>query len=208
MCKFFANDVFYDQHFDDTEYFIRMDTDSFFLNVRKIFIKKLSNLNSDYAYLKNTIQYEDKSVTLGFGHCLYDYIRKEKNLKNFNEHKLKICNQATLKPKIFYTNFEVIKLKWAKSIEHKNLLNYIIKKSGIYKYRWGDALIRYYCVKLLCTKTSVLRGCLYKHSGLYDSRNLFQILLSKIYSKITNKLHKNSYEKKFNSLDKIFLGIN
>ena len=37
MCKFFANDVFYDQHFDDTEYFIRMDTDSFFLNVRKIF---------------------------------------------------------------------------------------------------------------------------------------------------------------------------
>ena len=104
MCKFFANDVFYDQHFDDSEYFIRMDTDSFFLNVRKIFINQLLNLNSDYAYLKNTIQYEDKSVTLGFGHCLYEFIRKEKNLKNPKEYNLKICTQATLKPKIFYRN--------------------------------------------------------------------------------------------------------
>ena len=35
MCKFFAKDIFLDNIFDDVDYFIRVDTDSFFIEVRK-----------------------------------------------------------------------------------------------------------------------------------------------------------------------------
>ena len=76
--------------------------------------------------------------------------------------------------------------------------NYIVEAEGIYKFRWGD-IIRYYLVKLLNANLK-LRGCLYKHSSLYDSRNFFKKYLGKIYSKLTNKLHINNYEKKLSKI--------
>ena len=112
-----------------------------------------------------------------------------------------------LNPKIFYTNFEIVKLSWARSNEHKKFLKYIVNSKGIYNFRWGDALIRYYVVNLLGFSIKELKGCLYKHSGIYDSRNFFQILLTKSYSKIRNRLYKNIYEKRLSKLDKLFLGV-
>ena len=66
MCKFFAFDVFFDKCFDKVEYFVRLDTDSFFIYTNKEFIKNLESLNHDYGYIANTIQAEDKAVSLGF----------------------------------------------------------------------------------------------------------------------------------------------
>ena len=84
---------------------------------------------------------------------------------------------------------------------------YIVNSKGIYNYRWGDALIRYYTVNLLDSTIKELKGCLYKHSGIYESRNRFQVLLTKSYSKIRNRLYKNIYEKRLSKLDKLFLGV-
>ena len=105
------------------------------------------------------------------------------------------------------SNFEIVKISWARSNQHKKFLKYIINSKGIYNYRWGDALIRYYTVNLLDSKIKELKGCLYKHSGIYDSRNRFQVLLTKSYSKIRNRLYKNIYEKRLSKLDKLFLGV-
>ena len=204
MCKFFANDVFFDEVFDNVEYFIRMDTDSFFIYTNKIFLNKLESFNCDYGYIKNTVQNEDKSVTIGFGKCLYKFCKKNTNLiSNF----LNLCNEATLKPKIYYTNFEIVRLKWARSNIYKKFLAYIIHSQGIYKFRWGDALIRYYVVNLLGASKDSLNGCLYKHSGIYDTRNFIRVFLTKAYSKLRNRLYSNIYEKKLSFLDKLFLGI-
>ena len=204
MCKFFAYDVFFDEFFNNVEYFVRMDTDSFFIYTNKNFLNKLESFNCDYGYIENTVQNEDKSVTVGFGKCLYKFCKENTNLiSNF----LNLCNEATLKPKIYYTNFEVVRLKWAKSNIHKNFLAYIIHSQGIYKYRWGDALIRYYVVNLLGAKKNSLNGCLYKHSGIYDTRNFMRVFFTKAYSKLRNRLYSNIYEKKLSLLDKLFLGI-
>ena len=207
MCKFFANDVFFDDELKDVEYFIRLDTDSFFIFTTKMFIKELQKINCDYGYIKNTMQKEDKAVSLGFGKCLYEFCHKNKydlfKFRNF----INLCQDATLNPKIFYTNFEIVKLSWVRSSQHKKLLKYILNSKGIYNYRWGDALIRYYVVNLLNASVKELKGCLYKHSGIYDSRNPFQILLTKSYSKIRNRLYKNIYEKRLSKLDRLFLGV-
>jgi hypothetical protein len=207
MCKFFAIDVFFDKKLEDVEYFIRLDTDSFFIFTNNKFITDLQKIDCDYGYIKNTIQKEDKAVSLGFGKCLYEFCCK--NRANFFKYRkfINICQDATLNPKIFYTNFEIVKLSWARSNEHKKFLKYIVNSKGIYNFRWGDALIRYYTVNLLNASIKELKGCLYKHSGLYDSRNYFQVLLTKSYSKIRNRLYKNIYEKRLSKLDKFFLGV-
>ena len=207
MCKFFSYDVFNDENLKDSDYFIRVDTDSFFLDTSKVFIDSLNNLDCDYGYLLNTDQPEDKAVSVGFGNCLYEYCEKNSNQKFLNDHYFRICTEATLKPYMFYTNFEVVNLNWAKSQNHVDILKHIIKAKGIYNYRWGDNIIRYYCVKLLKGKIKVLKGCLYKHSGMYDSRNIFRKAISKVYAKLTNNLHKNNFENKLTFLDKLFLGI-
>ena len=101
-------------------------------------------------------QEEDKVVSLGFGKCLYEYCIN--NSKSFiPEDYFDICNEATLKPKIFYTNFEIVSIKWARSINHKQIMKSIINSKGIYNYRWGDAMIRYYVVNLLNAKKISLK---------------------------------------------------
>ena len=206
MCKFFAFDVFSDKNLDDVNYFVRMDTDSFFIYTNKEFIKNIEKFDSDYGYISNTIQNEDKAVSVGFGKCLYNYCTKNYEKFKFNPY-INICQEATLNPKIFYTNFEIVSIKWARSINHKQIMKSIINSKGIYNYRWGDAMIRYYVVNLLNAKKISLKGCLYKHSGLYDSRNLLRVLLMKIYARLRGTLYKNNFERKLTILDRLFLGV-
>lgn len=206
MCKFFAFDIFSDKNLNDVKYFVRMDTDSFFIYANKTFIQNIEKFESDYGYIANTIQSEDKSVSLGFGKCLYNYcIKNHEKFKSKNY--LNICQEATLKPKIFYTNFELVSIEWARSNNHKQIMKHIINSKGIYNYRWGDAIIRYYVVNLINTKAISLRGCLYKHSGIYDSRNIIRVFLMKIYAKLRGKLHSNNFERKLTKLDRLFLGV-
>ena len=207
MCKFFAFDIFFDKCFDEVEYFVRLDTDSFFIYTNKKFIKNLESLNSEYAYIANTIQAEDKAVSLGFGKCIYNFCKKNTNTIFKDINYLNLCQEATLKPKIFYTNFEIVKINWARSNNHKKMMGHIIRSKGIYNHRWGDAIIRYYVVNLLLASKKSLKGCLYKHSGLYDSRNTIQVFLMKSYSKLRGRLYNNNYENKVSNLDKLFLGI-
>ena len=207
MCKFFAFDVFNDKNLNDTEYFVRLDSDSFFIRANNLFLNSLKNINLDYGYLSNTVQLEDKAVTLGFGKCIYKYCKKNNSNSNIVKKYINLCQEATLKPKIYYTNFEIVKLNWARSISHQKLMKHIIYTKGIYNFRWGDALIRYYSVNLLGASKKSIKGCLYKHSGIYDSRNLIQRLLTKSYSKIRGKLYSNNYEKRLSKLDQFFLGL-
>ena len=207
MCKFFAIDVFFDESLENVDYFIRLDTDSFFIQTTKKFIQGLRDMSCDYGYISNTIQYEDKAVSLGFGKCLFNFCNENKiHIFKFKRF-FNLCQEATLKPKIFYTNFEVVKLSWAKSNQHKKFLKYIIKSKGIYNHRWGDALIRYYIVNLLSASCIELKGCLYKHSGIYETRNFLRIIITKTYSRIRNRLYTNIYERNLSKLDKLFLGV-
>ena len=207
MCKFFAYDVFLDKNLKDTEYFVRLDTDSYFIQTNQNFIKDLENFKSDYGFINKTIQKEDKAVSLGFGKCLYEFYKKNRSYSLKRKNYFSFCQEATLNPKIFYTNFEIVKLSWANSNLNLGIMKHIIKSKGIYHYRWGDALIRYYVINLLGASKKPLKGCLYKHSGIYDSRNFLRRFLTKFYSKIRKRLYKNNYETKLSKLDRIFLGV-
>jgi len=207
MCRFFAFDIFKDKELKDSEYFIRLDSDSFFLDVRRSFIYNLQNIKADYGYIYTTIQLEDKSVSLGFGNCLYNFCKKNKSINYLKKNYLDICQEATLKPKLYYTNFEVIKLKWIKKDLYTKILKHIIREKGIYNFRWGDALIRYYSIKLIGADVLPLRGCLYKHQSIFDSRNFIKRIFSKLYFKINSSFGRDEFEIKTSKLDRFFLDI-
>ena len=206
MCKFFAFDIFFDKNLKDTEYFVRLDSDSYFIHTNQNFIRDLKSFTNDYGYIFKTIQKEDKAVSLGFGKCLYDFFKKNVTYSSKIKNYFSLCQEATLSPNIFYTNFEIVKLSWAKSNFHVRIMKHIIRSKGIYNYRWGDALIRYYVINLLGASIKPLKGCLYKHSGIYDSRNILRRSITKSYSKLRKRLYINNYEIKLSILDKIFLG--
>ena len=44
MCKFFAIDIFNNEELNYAKYYVRLDIDSLFLDVRKEFIKSLENI--------------------------------------------------------------------------------------------------------------------------------------------------------------------
>jgi len=44
MCKFFAIDIFNNEELNYVKYYVRLDIDSLFLDVRKEFIKSLENI--------------------------------------------------------------------------------------------------------------------------------------------------------------------
>ncbi len=208
MCQFFSLDVLDDAIYDDATYFVRVDTDSFFLDVSKKLIRELSSLNCDYAFLKNTVQIEDKAVSVGFGHHLYHYVSTSHSPSLYSNDWESICQQATMAPLMYYTNFEIVRIDWARSSSHRELIQSIKSSEGIYKYRWGDNIIRYYAIHLLSATKKELTGALYKHSGIYDSRKLIRFLLSKLYLALTGKAHFNNFEKDFSILDQLFIGLN
>ena len=105
MCKFFAIDVFFDKKLEDVEYFIRLDTDSFFIFTTKKFISDLQKIDCDYGYIKNTIQKEDKAVSLGFGKCLYEFCYKNKSDLFKSKKFINLCQDATLESKDFLHKF-------------------------------------------------------------------------------------------------------
>lgn len=207
MCKFFAIDIFNDIELSDSEYYVRLDTDSFFLDVKDKFIKNIQNIKEDYGYINTSIQKEDKSVSLGFGNCLYEFCRGSESIKKISKNYLEICQEASKKPKIFYTNFEIIKLEWIKSDIYFKLLEHIVNSEGIYRFRWGDALIRYYSIKLIGADILPLKGCLYKHNKVFDSRIFHKRISSIIYSKIKHKLKNDSFEIRPSWIDRFFLSI-
>jgi len=207
MCMFFSVDVFNHPLMKGHEYIVRLDTDSFILNTSKRFIKDLDNLDVDYAYIAGTIQKEDKGVSVGFGQHIYQFVENNMGRIEFSGNWYELCQEATRSPYIYYTNFEVIKISWAKRSAYYELAESIKGTGGIYRYRWGDALIRYYGIKLLSARTRSLKGILYKHSGLYDSRKTSRRIIAKLYLYITGQLHSNELEKKITYTTKAFVGV-
>ena len=158
MCKFFSYDVFCDCLLDDFDYFVRIDTDSFFLHAEDKFIHDLAFIDSDYGYLYQTIQAEEKFAAVGFGHFLYEYANHNNLIKSGDTRMESLCFQATQNPRIFYTNFEVVKIDFIRNSSYTKFIHAINEAMGIYKFRWGDALIRYYALHMLEARITSSRG--------------------------------------------------
>jgi len=71
-------------------------------------------------------------------------------------------------PRIFYNNFEIVDVQaLAQSEILKNFTEEVYATNGIYRYRWGDAPLRYYGLNLAFPRSLFHEFCDvdYFHSG-------------------------------------------
>lgn len=139
MCRFFSGDMYFQEVLKDTDYYLRLDNDSFILEPVKYDIFKFME-NRDLIYGYNCVNVDNPLVVDGLWEISEQYSKKTKVMKKpFADIK---------HPHIYYTNFEIGKFNWFLQKEYLNYYNFIDKSGGIYHKRWGDAAIKYLGIEM------------------------------------------------------------
>lgn len=142
MCRFMGNTIFQHPALDDYRYYCRLDTDSYILSSVKpdIFEDAVQN-DVHYGFI------DDSIVDQPFFTCgLWD------TSKRFIDAHPEIPTYAKLYTDIqeghlYYTNFELCSIQWFRSAPWTLFFEAVDQAGGIYKYRWGDHIIRYIGVR-------------------------------------------------------------
>lgn len=170
MCRFFAGEVFKQKVLEKYEYIWRLDTDSFILEEisNSVFIKMKDN-DCDYGYIN--IQNDHEGVIKNLWDTCYEYFKSVGDFKHFFE-----TDKDKHFRKVYYTNFEIFNMSWFKSDEYQSFYKFIDESAGIYKYRWGDHILRYIALNCLSSPNKCLfyNDIKYYHSELYFNREFYE----------------------------------
>jgi hypothetical protein len=162
MCRFFAGDIFKLDILKDYKYVLRLDTDSFLVDVKYNLFDRMASTESKYGYIN--IQYDHPKLIDELWSFSKDYF-KEKEIYT-----------DVFKPphigRVFYTNFEIFDMDFFKQPDYMDFFNKIDESGGIYLYRWGDHCIRYIALNCLLEKSKMLffNDVDYFHSERYYNR--------------------------------------
>lgn len=168
MCRFFAGEIFKHKELQEYDFVWRLDTDSFILNNFGYDVFEKMSLNQAvYGYVN--IQNDHEGVIKN----LWPFC--EKYFLNVNKDGIFKNNKDFHFRKVFYTNFEVFNMSWFKDADYQSFYNYIDESAGIYKYRWGDHVIRYIALNSLVDKSQLLffNDIDYFHSERYFNREFY-----------------------------------
>ena len=167
MCRFFTGEIFKQNILKDYKYIWRLDTDSFILDKIKsdVFLDMNKN-NSIYGYIN--IQHDHPAVIKDLWEISEKYFKKINKDKIFNNEK------EFHYRRVFYTNFEIFNLEWFNSSEYQLFYKYLDETAGIYKYRWGDHIIRYIALNSLENKDRFLffKDIIYQHGNIYHNTEI------------------------------------
>jgi hypothetical protein len=165
MCRFFSGEIFNLDYLKKYKYIWRLDTDSFILDeINYNVFSRMDQNDSIYGYIN--IQNDHEALVKNLWENSLDYFKSIGNFEFFFNQRNKHFR------KVFYTNFEIFKTSWFRDEQYQSFYKYIDKTAGIYKYRWGDHVIRYIGINCL----SSLEKCLffndikYYHGELYLDR--------------------------------------
>ena len=157
MCHFFANDIFSRPELAGYDFYMRMDDDSFILSPLKFNVFELMR-DKGYKYAYRVILKDRPHVCVGFGDLVKQYFCMRGHRLNYR-----------LPPPymIYYTNFEICDISWFKGRVWQEYFEAVDRAGGIWRHRWGDALIRYYGVVHLMEESSVycLKQLHYHHQS-------------------------------------------
>lgn len=157
MCHFFANDIFLRPELQAYDYQMRLDVDSYILSpVRFNVFAMMQTRGMKYVY--RMVMRENRNVSQGLLETCERY---------FREHPERISGRRKLnRVNLYYTNFEICDLKWFRDRPWQDFFAAIDEARGIYRYRWGDAPIRWLGLQHLLQKREIycLRGMAYFHA--------------------------------------------
>lgn len=159
MCKFWFKDVWQLPILRRFRYLMRFDTDSCMID------KKFKlNLHEQYKYLHAEYMYEYSYID-DLNKTIFQYI-SEYNITPKNPDLFKVYLQTKGELPMWYNNVEITDIDFMLSLEVQNFLNMIDVTHGQYKYRWGDAPLRYATMAIFTSRgevTSLGMKSSYKH---------------------------------------------
>ncbi|THH05682.1 hypothetical protein EW145_g4626 [Phellinidium pouzarii] len=179
MCAFFASQIFDHPRLKDVTYYMRLDTDSYiFKPLCYDPVDLFHQHNRSYAYRARTT--DPDWVTVGLWDLVDDYARKDAVV----ERRLRTNGWVWAADRdreqmghhdfpTYYNNFEIVKLDAFRRSDVRAWLDEIMRvPERIYKYRWGDAPIRYATVSMffdLDTDVEEYCGMRYWHNGIHGT---------------------------------------
>ena len=157
MCHFFANDIFFRGELDGYDYYMRMDDDSFILSPLRFNVFERMRGNG-YKYAYRVVLKDRPHVCVGFGDLVKDYFAAEGR---------ELTCRLPPPYKVFYTNFEICDINWFKGKDWQDWFAAIDKAGGIWRYRWGDHIIRYYGLSNILPQSMLwcLKEMHYRHQS-------------------------------------------
>lgn len=132
MCRFFSGEIFRHPILRDYKNYLRLDTDSFILDMKFDLFDLVDKNEIFYGYIEQGVQFDDPGVTKG----LWDLAKSIKSDIEIEENKM------------YYTNFEVCNINWFLNSDYMKFYDQIDRSGGIMTGRWGDAPIRYLGVNM------------------------------------------------------------
>ena len=159
MCHFFSNDIFLRSELQGYDYYMRMDDDSFILSpLRYNVFEYMRQREMKYAY--RVILKDRPHVCVGLGDLVKEYFASRGTRL--------VCKQPP--PYMtFYTNFEICDLAWFRGLAWQDYFAAVDKAGGIWRYRWGDAPIRYYGLVNLLPASALwcIKEMYYRHQSVW-----------------------------------------
>jgi len=167
MCKFFANDIFHQDILNDFKYYCRLDTDSFILSPVTINIFEEAKQNEIYYGFINDSITDTPCFIQNLWNESQIFINNHKNFPVFSKLYTEIEEG-----RLYYTNFELCYIHWFKNDPWKSYFEAINNYGGIYKYRWGDHVIRYIGVRSFLSPIHIrkITNIHYAHQGYEDNK--------------------------------------
>lgn len=160
MCRFYSYGIYKLKELQDTNYYLRLDCDSYFINPVSYDIFKYME-EGGYIYGYNQITTDNPLVSKNLWEVSKEYSKTIKVLKTPIDQIAQY--------NVYYTNFEIAKFNWFLNSEYENFFKFLDEQNGIYEYRWGDHCIKYLGVEMFLEEYKKLYLNLpYKHGNIFN----------------------------------------
>jgi hypothetical protein len=155
MIRFWFKLVFELSEVQQYDYIMRLDDDSKLLGIWFNVFTMMHEKNAVYFANKQFIESENGLPgTMNLKEVCLAY-KEKANISLENRKKLEL---AFVKNGIrgYYNNFEIMKTHFFRRTDVREWIEMIDATHGIYKYRWGDAILRYLTLTLFAKSEQIL----------------------------------------------------
>jgi hypothetical protein len=171
MCRFWAGEIFRHPKVLEYDYYMRLDCDSSFKEpIGYDPFEMMKKEDKDYAFLTGGKFLDTVPYFEGLNSALQEfevqYVHPgTRSLAQIIKNTVDSLQEGTL----YYTNFEIVRVKAFSESLYMNLFDHIERVGGIYKHRWGDHIIRYAGIHLLIgfDRVKEISDMRYFHQGFY-----------------------------------------
>lgn len=154
MCRFFSGEVYKHKAVQEYDYYLRLDTDSFIHTPLNYDIFEWAKVNQCYyGYVAPAVQKDNPKVIEG----LWDYVND-------------LYPNDIPEGLMFYTNFELGKVKWFLTSPYMEFYNSLDETGGFYTKRWGDAPVKFLGINIFLSEKHIIpvNGFTYQHGAVYE----------------------------------------